>query len=89
MFLSQLTAAKVQHLAEARSLDAAEVTKISAAIRYTLLLFLMARAQLQGRDDLAETFCKRIARIETRAKEELALIRERQRESTDMLRSFP
>ncbi|MBV9896502.1 MAG: DUF4158 domain-containing protein, partial [Chloroflexi bacterium] len=85
-FLSQLTPAKVQHLAaEARSLDAAEVRKISAAKRYTLLLCLMARAQVQGRDDLAETFCKRIARIETRAKEELALIREQQRESTEML----
>jgi TnpA family transposase len=85
-FLTQLTPAKVQHLAaEARSLDAAEVRKVSPAKRYTLLLCLMARAQVQGRDDLAETFCKRIARIEVRAKDELALIRERQRESTEML----
>jgi TnpA family transposase len=85
-FLTQLTPAKVQHLAaEARSLDAAEVRKVSPAKRYTLLLCLMARAQVHGRDDLAETFCKRIARIEARAKEELALIRERQRESTEML----
>jgi Domain of unknown function (DUF4158) len=85
-FLSQLTPAKVENLAaEARSLDAAEVRKVSGAKRYSLLLCLMARAQVQGRDDLAETFCKRIARIEARAKDELALIRERQRESTEML----
>jgi TnpA family transposase len=85
-FFSQLTPAKVEHLAaEARSLDAAEVKKVSAAKRYALVLCLMARAQVEGRDDLAETFCKRIARIEVRAKDELALIRERQRESTEML----
>jgi hypothetical protein len=72
-FLSQLRPAKVQHLAaEARSLDAAEVRRVGPAKRYSLLLCLIARAQVQGRDDLAETFCKRIARIETRAKEELA-----------------
>ncbi len=85
-FLALLTPAKVQHLAaEARSLDAAEVRKVSPAKRSALLLCLIARAQVQGRDDLAETFCKRVARIEARAKEELALIRERQRESTEAL----
>jgi hypothetical protein len=43
---------------------------------------LLSRAQVQGRDDLAEMFGKRMALFETRAKEELALIRERQRETT-------
>jgi TnpA family transposase len=78
--------AKVRHFAaEARSLDAAEVRDITAPKRYTLLLSLISRAQVQGRDDLAEMFGKRMALFETRAKEELALIRERQRETTEML----
>jgi hypothetical protein len=77
---------KVRHFAaEARSLDAAELKDISAPKRYTLLLSLISRAQVQGRDDLAEMFSKRMARIETHAKEELAQIRERQRETTEML----
>ena len=54
-FLTQLRPAKVQHLAsEARSLDAAEVRKVGPAKRYSLLLCLIVRAQVQGRDDLAE-----------------------------------
>ena len=46
---------------------------------------LLSRAQVQGRDDLAEMFGKRMALFETCAKEELALIRDRQRETTEML----
>jgi len=47
-FLAQLTPAKVQHFAaEARSLDAAEVRNVGPAKRYTLLLCLMARSQVQ------------------------------------------
>jgi hypothetical protein len=85
-FLAHLTPAKVQHFAaEARSLDAAEVKNVGPAKRYTLLLCLIARVQVQGRDDLAEMFCKRIARIQARAQEELALICERQREATETL----
>ena len=71
---------KVRHFAaEARSLDAAELKDVNAPKRYTLLLSLISRAQVQGRDDLAEMFSKRMARIETHAKDELTLIRERQR----------
>jgi Tn3 transposase DDE domain/Domain of unknown function (DUF4158) len=77
---------KVRHFAaEARSLDAAELKDITAPKRYTLLLSLISRAQVQGRDDLAEMFSKRMARIETHAGDELALIRERQRETTETL----
>jgi len=77
---------KVRHFAaEARSLDAAELKDINAPKRCTLLLSLLSRAQVQGRDDLAALFSKRVARIETRAKDELALIRERQRETTEAL----
>jgi hypothetical protein len=71
--------------AEARALDAAELKDVAPPKRYTLLLSLIARTQVQARDDLAEMFVKRMARIETRARDELALIRERQRETTEML----
>jgi len=84
--LAGVPPAKVRHFAaEARSLDAAELKDITVPKRYTLLLSLISRAQVQGRDDLAEMFGKRMALFETRAKEELALIRERQRETTEML----
>ena len=77
---------KVRHFAaEARALDAAELKDITPPKRYTLLLSVISRAQVQGRDDLAEMFAKRLAHIETRARDELALIRERQRETTEML----
>jgi hypothetical protein len=84
--LAGVPPAKVRHFAaEARSLDAGELKDVNAPKRYTLLLSLLGRAQVQGRDDLAEMFGKRMALFETRAKEELALIRERQRETTEML----
>jgi len=84
--LAGVPPAKVRHFAaEARSLDAAELKDVNAPKRYTLLLSLLSRAQVQGRDDLAEMFGKRMALFETRTKEELALIRERQRETTEML----
>jgi hypothetical protein len=53
--------------------------------RYMLLLSLISRAPVQARDDLAEMFGKRMALFETRAKEALALIGERERETTEML----
>jgi hypothetical protein len=58
--LAGLTPAKVRHFAgEAQVLDAAELKDITPPKRYTLLLCLVQRAQIQARDDLAEMFSKR------------------------------
>lgn len=84
--LAGVTPAKVRHFAaEARVLDAAELKDTLPPKRYTLLLCLTHRAQIQARDDLVEMFCKRMARIQTRAKEALEQIRIQHRETTETL----
>ena len=84
--LTGLTPAKIRHFAaEAQVLDAAELKDITAPKRYTLLLCLIHRAQIQARDDLAEMFSKRIARFHVQAQEELELIRARHRALTEEL----
>jgi hypothetical protein len=78
--------AKVVHFAaEAKALDAAELGDVSPPKRRTLLPCLVARAQVQARDDLAEMFTQCMATINKRAKEELADIRDSHREKTEAL----
>ena len=85
-FLAGLTPAKVRHFAaEAQVLDAAELKDVTTPKRYTLLLCLIQRAQIQARDDLAEMFLKRIARFHVQAQQELELIRARHRALTEEL----
>ena len=84
--LAGLTPAKVRHFAaEAQVLDAAELKDVTPPKRYALLLSLLHRAQIRARDDLAEMFSKRMARLHTRAQQELELIRARQRALTEAL----
>jgi TnpA family transposase len=84
--LAGIPPGKVRHFAaEAKALDAAELKKVTPPKRYTLLLCLITRAQVQTRDDLAEMFLKRISRIHRRGQEELELIRARHRETTETL----
>jgi hypothetical protein len=84
--LTGLTPAKIRHFAaEAQVLDAAELKDVTTPKRYTLLLCLIHRAQIQARDDLAEMFLKRIARFHVQAQQELELIRARHRALTEEL----
>jgi len=84
--LAGVPTAKVVHFAaEAKALDSAELGDVSPPKRNTLLLCLVARAQVQARDDLAEMFTKRMATINKRAKDELADIREDHRTKTEAL----
>jgi hypothetical protein len=71
--------------AEAQVLDAAELKDITPQKRYTLVLSLIQRPQIQARDDLAEMFSKRIARFHAQAQQELDLIRARHRALTEYL----
>jgi len=81
-----LTPTKIRHFAaEAQVLDAAELKDITPPKRYTLLLCLIHRAQIQARDDLAEMFLKRIARFHVQAQQELELFRARHRALTEEL----
>ena len=84
--LDGITPAKVQHFAaEAKALDADGLRVVGAAKRATLLLCLLRQAQVAARDDLVEMFLKRIARMQTAAKEELVRLREQHRATTEHL----
>jgi hypothetical protein len=78
--------AKVTHFAaEAKALDAAELNYHAPAKRCTLVLCLLARAQVTCRDDVAEMFGKRIAKFHQRAREELDRIRAAHQQTTEGL----
>lgn len=84
--LDGITPAKVQHFAaEAKALDADGLRVVGAAKRATLLLCLLRQAQVAARDDLVEMFLKRIARMQTAAKEELVRLREQHRATLEHL----
>jgi len=84
--LAGLPAAKIPHFAaEAKALDAAEMRKITAPKRTMLLLCLLHQASVQGIDDLATMFCKRIATIHRRGREALEAVRVRHRAKTEAL----
>lgn len=72
--------AKVRHwAAEARSLDASEMRKMSSEKRHTLLVCLIARAQVTTRDDLADMLIKLMGRIHQRGREALQALHENSR----------
>ena len=82
--LAGLPAAKLRHFAaEAKALDAAEMRNMTAPKRTTLLLALLHRARVQGIDDLATMFCKRIATIHRPGRKALEAVRIRHRAKTD------
>lgn len=86
MWLGGLAPAKAAHFAaEARVLDASDMNKITETKRLALLVCLVHRARIRGRDELAEMLCRRMATIHKRCREDLADIRNRQRRETERL----
>jgi TnpA family transposase len=84
--LQPLTAVKVQRFAaEARTLDAARMRELSEPKRLTLLASLVALQAARVRDDLAEMFVKRMARVQHQAREALATYRQNHAQQTDQL----
>ena len=71
--------------AEARALDAAELKDIALPKRFTLLLCLLERAQIQTRDALADMLIKRLATMHTDGKAELIRLRDAHQAQTEML----
>jgi hypothetical protein len=87
--LVDLPPLKLKHFAaEARALDAAELTDVAPPKRYTLLLYLIHRMRVQCRDQLALMLIKRMQRIQQRGKDELEDLRLRYRERTATLVSL-
>jgi TnpA family transposase len=84
--LQPLTAVKVQRFAaEARTLDAARMRELSEPKRLTLLASLVAAQAARVRDDLAEMFVKRMARVQHEARDALASYRKNHAQQTDQL----
>jgi TnpA family transposase len=78
--LAPLSQAKIQDFAaQARTLKPSELSDYTPARRYTLMACLIHRSRTHARDNLVETFLKRIAFLHNKAKEELESIRDRQR----------
>ena len=84
--LEGIPKAKVKHFAaEARALDASEIREFAAPKRYTLLLAMLERARVTARDNLVDTFIKRIGAIHNRGKEALTQLQEKHRAKTEQL----
>jgi hypothetical protein len=86
MALTVAPSVKVQHFAaEAKSLDAARMQRMTAAKRYTLGAALIKAQVAQTLDDLGELFLKRMRAIHQKGEEALADYRKRQQDRTDEL----
>lgn len=86
VWLAGVPPAKVAHFAaEARALDASELRDVGDGKRLALVACLLHTARARGRDDLAGMFCRRLATIHKRGKEELEAIRERHRAELERL----
>ena len=78
--------AKVKHLAEeAHSLHATNLWDFAASKRLTLLVCLIAQAQVSTRDEILQMFTKRMSKLTSRAKEELERLREGERSTSEHL----
>lgn len=71
--------------AEARAQHASDLWDYAPAKRYTLLVCLLHHATISTRDEVVQMFLKRMNKLRDRAKEELILLREREREITEHL----
>lgn len=81
-----VAAAKVAALAaQARVLSVGEMKDIAEPRRTAMLACLIAETRAQARDDFVTMLCKRMARHLKRAEEELALIEQRHKETTEQL----
>ena len=84
--LAELPPLKRKHFAaEAKALDAAELKDFAPPKRYTLLVCLLHRMQVQCRDQLALMLIKRMSKIQQRGKDELERLRQQYQEKTAAL----
>ena len=70
---------------EAASADAAVLGDYSPAKRVAVLAALVYSAQAKARDDIAAMFCRRVATLTKRSRDELEAIKEKHREITERL----
>lgn len=83
-YLEKINPSKIQHwAAEAKSLDASEIKKITQPKRATLLLCLIYTNGVNTRDYLVTMFLKQMKKIHNKAKEKLELIRQQLQERVE------
>ncbi len=83
-YLQTINSSKIQHwAAEAKSLDASEIKKITQPKRATLLLCLIYTNVFNTRDYLVTMFLKQMKKIHNKAKEKLELIRQQLQEKVE------
>ena len=88
-YLKEINYSKIQNwAAEAKSLDASEVKKITQPKRAVLLLCLIHSAQIQTCDNLITMFLKQSRRIHHQAKDELQIIKDKLREKMEKVVSI-
>jgi uncharacterized protein DUF4158/Tn3 transposase DDE domain-containing protein len=71
--------------AEARALHATNLWDFLPPKRFTLLICLLRQAMVSTRDEVVDMFLKRLHKLRDRAKEELELLREKERGTTEHL----
>jgi TnpA family transposase len=83
-YLQTINSSKIQHwAAEAKSLDASEIKKITQPKRATLLLCLIYTNVVNTRDYLVTMFLKQMKKVHNKAKEKLELIRQQLQEKVE------
>jgi TnpA family transposase len=83
-YLEKINPSKIQHwAAEAKSLDASEIKKITQPKRATLLLCLIYTNGVNTKDYLVTMFLKQMKKIHNKAKEKLELIRQQLQERVE------
>jgi len=75
----------VDFAGEAASADAAVMGDYTPAKRVALLAALVLTAQAKARDDTAEMFCRRVATLTKRSRDELEALKQQHREITERL----
>ena len=84
--LTGILPTKIVHFgAEAQLFDVPRLQELSSAKRYTYLICLLHQTQMQARDDLAEMFLRRIARIHKQGKKALEILRNHQQDTSENL----
>ena len=79
------TARIMRFAAEARSLEAGDLSRYSTPHQFTLLVCFLHQVTIETRDHLIEIFLKRMRLIHQRAQQDLDAIRERQKSLTESL----
>lgn len=82
-YLAEISQLKLQQFsAQAKSLDASNLKDFSPAKRHALILCLIQKAQREGKDALAVTFCRTLSNLHKRANKKLAELEEKLKSKT-------